>query len=106
MAVESKFLAASKMSGNTELRARVEMAIRKVAEAKQAFDGPSGQLAAAGYTAPETVAHSFMLRLSVNADAVDKTCAACGHSTVDDSALEWVVDNQWDAVAAALYPSN
>lgn len=103
-------LSASKITSSPEIRSRVEAAIRKVATAKIA-DGVTGAdltLAKAGYTAPETVAAGFMLRVATNGDVVTAACDACGHvsqSEVEDSTVEWIVASGWSDVATDLYPT-
>lgn len=102
-------LSASKITSSPEIRARVEAAIRKVATAKitDSVTGPDLALAKAGYTAPETVANGFMLRIATNGDVVAAACDACGHvsqSEVKDTTVEWIVANGWSDVAKDLYP--
>lgn len=102
-------LSASKITSSPEIRDRVEAAIRKVATSKitDSVTGPELALAKAGYTAPETVANGFMLRVATNGDVVNSACDACGHvsqSAVPDATVEWIVANGWPDVAKDLYP--
>lgn len=98
-------LSAHTLLQNQTLRARVESAIRKHAAATTGVEGPSGRLAKAGYTAPDTVAPAFMLRLATNDDIVDKSCPSCGDAAgAEDAVIEWIVGNAWDKVAAELFP--
>ena len=98
-------LSAHTLLTNATLRARVESAIRKHAATATGADGPVGRLARAGYTAPDTVAPAFMLRLATNGEVVAKSCPSCGDAAgVDDAVLEWIVVDAWDKVAAELFP--
>lgn len=98
-------LAASRITDNTEAQARVRTAIRKVAATHLDADGPAGQLARAGYTAPETIAPAFMLRVATNGDVTGGACESCGHVAAGDDTIEWIVGDAWAAVAAELYPA-
>ena len=98
-------ISAAKMSSNTEFRERVGAAIRQVAYGKLGFDGPVGQLADAGMTAPETVAAPFLWELSADPTVTDKACPQCGHSQAADDQVRYVIETKWDAVAGKLYPA-
>lgn len=97
-------LAASKITSNPTVRARVEAAIRKTAAEKGDAAGAEGVLAKAALVAPETVSAPFLQRVATNADVAANACAGCGHSEAEDSALEWIVSEAWAAVAAELHP--
>lgn len=97
-------LASSALFDNSTLRSRLNAAIRKTAAERLQWAEPAGSLARAAYTAPETVAPSFLLRLATNGDVVEGTCEACGHAgSVPDVTIEWIVGESWDAVAIQLY---
>lgn len=92
---------------NDKLRARVEAAIRKTAAAKIGTAGAPGLLAVGALNRPELELDPFMVRLATNADVVGKACAACGDSTAtDDSTIEWIVADAWDAIAADRFPTD
>lgn len=103
-------LAAQALITNTELRSRVEAAIRQTANERHAWEGPAGDLARAAYRDPTTVAPSFMLRLATNGDMTSAACPSCGHveevgtQPVDDT-ITWIVADAWEAIAQDLYGS-
>lgn len=97
-------LASQAMFNNTTLGDRLQAAIRKTAAERLQWAEPAGTLARAAYTAPETVAPSFLLRLATNGDVVSETCEACGHAGgVPDDTIEWIVGESWDAVSIEMY---
>ena len=97
-------LASQAMFDNSTLRDRLHAAIRKTAAERLQWAAPAGTLAAAAYTAPDTVAPSFLLRLATNGDVVAETCEACGHAGgVPDDTIEWIVGDSWDAVSIEMF---
>lgn len=97
-------LAAQALITNSQLRSRVESAIRTTAAERVGWEGAAGVLARAGYTAPDTVAHPFMLRLATNGDVIDAACDACGHAgPVDDDTILWIIGDAWNAIATEIY---
>ena len=97
-------LASQAMFDNAALRDRLNAAIRNAAVERLQWTAPAGTLAQAAYTAPETVAPSFLLRLATNADVVAAVCEACGHAgSVPDDTIEWIVVDSWDAIATEMY---
>lgn len=97
-------LASEALIDNVTLRRRVQGAIRKTAAGRSGDTGPAAQLTTAGYTAPETVAAPFMLRLATNGEAVKAACPACGDGVdITDETIEWIVGDAWAAVAKTLF---
>ena len=97
-------LASQAMFDNSTLRDRLHAAIRKTAAERLQWAAPAGTLAAAAYTAPDTVAPSFLLRLATNGDVVAEACEACGHAGgVPDDTIEWIVGDSWDAVSIEMF---
>ena len=97
-------LASQAMFNNETFHARLNAAIRKAAAERLQWAAPAGTLAQAAYTAPETVAPSFLLRLATNADVVAAVCEACGHAGgVPDDTIEWIVVDSWDTIAVEMY---
>ena len=97
-------LASQAMFDNSILRDRLQAAIRKTAAERLQWAAPAGTLASAAYTAPDTVAPSFLLRLATNGDVVAKACEACGHAGgVPDDTIEWIVGESWDAVSVEMF---
>ncbi|MDO5662866.1 MAG: hypothetical protein Q4G40_09235 [Brachybacterium sp.] len=97
-------LAAHTLLGNATIRARVESAIRKTAEARSAWEGPPGDLARDAFRTPDAVSPAFMLRLATNGSVVERACPSCGDAAgVTDETIEWIVGDAWDAIASDLY---
>lgn len=97
-------LASQAMFNNATLQDRLYAAIRKMAAERLQWAAPAGTLAAAAYTAPDTVAPSFLLRLATNGDVVGAACEACGHAGgVPDDTIEWIVGDSWDAIAIEMF---
>lgn len=100
--------AASKLATNLTMAARVAAAIRQTAPLKAGAEGPPRSLAHRVMAAPDAadgVAAHFLVRLAMNGDAAAASCPDCGYSTVADSDVLWIVDHEWDAVAAIVTPS-
>ena len=56
-------LASQAMFNNSTLQDRLHAAIRKTAAERLQWAAPAGTLASAAYTAPDTVAPSFLLQI-------------------------------------------
>lgn len=100
-------LSASKITANASMQARIAAAIRHTAPAKTNGGGASAALAARVMAAPDaaaSVAAHFLARISTNGDAVAEACPDCGYSMVSDETVLWIVDDQWDEVAAITDP--
>lgn len=97
-------LAAQALMNNKELQDRLQSAIRQEAAARLAWAEPDASLARAGYTAPDTVAASFMIKLATNTEISAAACDACGHAgPVPDDTIKWIVGDSWTEIATEIY---
>lgn len=101
--------AASKITGNEEFRGKVTAAIRNAAATRYDRDGLSGRLARVALLDPTIPLEHMLVRLAANTSITDPACPACGNAwkTADgtiDAAILYVVDTEWDKVAAIIYP--
>ena len=101
--------AAAKITGNEEFRAKVSAAIRNTAASRYDREGLSGRLAKVALLDPSIPLEHMLVRLAANVTITEPACPACGNAwkTADgtiDAAILYVVDTEWDAVAAILYP--
>lgn len=98
-------IGASKTITNPTMRERVEAAIRQTASTKNAEPTPAGRLAAQGLMDPGSIAPHFLARLAVNATVAAEACTDCGYAPIADGDITYVVTQEWDAVAAIVFPS-
>lgn len=97
-------LSSQALMRNAVLQDRLQGAIRLESATRLGWAEPDATLARAGFTAPETVAPSFMLRVAANLEISDEACPECGNAgSIPDDTLKWIVSDSWHAVATELY---
>lgn len=97
-------IGSSRTTENASMRARTSAAIRQTAPEKVEEDGAPGRIAVQALIDPSSLVPHFLARIAVNPAIADSACPDCGFSSEDDNAILYVVVNNWDEVAATVFP--
>lgn len=100
----ASLIGSSRTTENRTMQARTAAAIRQSAPEKAGDTGASGRMAAQALIDPASLVPHFLSRIAVNPAVAALACEDCGHAAAPDTDLLYVVTQQWDEVAATVYP--